>query len=117
MDGMGEDEMNEKLATYAIRDGQRTLVGKTCSNPECRNSGKVLPVSDFNRHSKRADGLQSWCRECQQEDLRKRQEQQPPTQPTVTVTDPFERQAQALERIAAALETMLAAGVPVEKVP
>ncbi len=31
----------------------------------CKRCGRELPLEAFNRHAKSADGLQSYCRECQ----------------------------------------------------
>lgn len=34
------------------------------SRKECRKCSRVLAVTEFNRHNKRPDGLQCWCKDC-----------------------------------------------------
>jgi len=37
----------------------------------CRNCNETKPASEFNKHYKSSDGLQSYCRECQRETSKK----------------------------------------------
>lgn len=37
----------------------------------CSGCKRTLPASEFNKHSKRKDGLQNYCRECAKEASRK----------------------------------------------
>lgn len=41
-----------------------TLPFPTNKTKECGKCGLQLAVSEFNRHSKRQDGLQCWCKNC-----------------------------------------------------
>lgn len=38
---------------------------KTCGSPTCERAGELLPVCDFNKNRANKDGLNSYCRECQ----------------------------------------------------
>jgi len=48
---------------------------KVCRHAKCEQE-QPLPISEFNRNKKAKDGLQSWCRTCQNEYEKNRQEQQ-----------------------------------------
>lgn len=36
----------------------------TIATKRCSKCGKELPLSEFHKHSKAKDGLQSWCKHC-----------------------------------------------------
>lgn len=38
----------------------------------CKRCGRSLPVTEFNKHSKTADRLQPYCKECQSEAMAER---------------------------------------------
>jgi hypothetical protein len=40
----------------------------------CTKCGRALPLSNFCRSARNKDGLQSWCKDCQKETNRKRNE-------------------------------------------
>jgi hypothetical protein len=56
----------QKAAQQATQQQQATQevpgVTKTCAH-----CGKILPVSEFSKHTDRPGGLQSWCRQCKKE--------------------------------------------------
>ena len=37
----------------------------------CKRCGRVLPLHEFGRHARTADGLQVYCRECSKEAMKK----------------------------------------------
>lgn len=43
---------------------EKPFVEKEMATKVCRNCGRELPVSEFNKRSASADGLQFWCRDC-----------------------------------------------------
>lgn len=51
--------------------------GRNADSPEgtkwCNRCGRYLPLSDFYRNRRRADGLHSWCKTCHGEECRTRE--------------------------------------------
>lgn len=40
----------------------------------CSNCGRTLPLGSFNKHAKRKDGHQDWCRECMNDSRQQKKE-------------------------------------------
>lgn len=56
---------NVAYITRAQADPRRQLVELMASEKQCKTCGAVKPLTDYYRHKGRKDGLQSWCKPCQ----------------------------------------------------